>query len=308
MLVLAKNAAVLAISMILMGSKVVIHVPKGGSVISSSGLYACTAGETCTIDINNQHFAETFTAEAEPGFAFSRWGDGNGAVCGGSRDPYCSELDVGPFSGSDSRLDRLASGHAVRITPLFDGNDSDAQGPEPHFEISSHHRTHYYQVHGRSQEEIWAQLHGPANPLAVDRNAGTKPLGHASFHYQYNYASEFAASPGNCQVESGAFDFHFETVLPQLAEAGRANEHLQSRWQPFQALITEHEAGHHAIYRRLVTQLPQAVIELGAVPCSELEDRVRVAVESAVGAIRRASIAYDEHHGGDTYAVSSLSY
>lgn len=306
MLVWARNVAVLAICVLLMGSKIIIEVPAGGAVLSSSGLYACAANEKCTIDIDKQYFAETFTAEAEPGFEFSGWSAGTGAVCGGSRDPYCSELDDGPFSDFEGRAQELAPGSVVNMMPSFAGSDYAASRSRPRFEVTSHHSTRYYQVHGNDQEEIWAQLHGAANPLEVDRKVGTKPLGHAGFQYQYNYRSEFAANAASCQVESGAFNFRFETVLPQLAEAGAISAQLERRWQPFQALITEHEAGHHAIYRRLVTQLPQVITDLGAVPCSELDDRVKVAVESAVDAVRRASVAYDEHHGGETYAVSSL--
>ena len=40
MLLWIRAAAVLGTSMLLMGSKLIIHVPEGGSVVSSSGLFA----------------------------------------------------------------------------------------------------------------------------------------------------------------------------------------------------------------------------------------------------------------------------
>ncbi len=93
-------------------------------------------------------------------------------------------------------------------------------------------------------------------------------------------------------------------MLPELAGPVEPGPEVQQRWQSLQTHITEHEAGHHAIYRQLVTQLPQAMTELGAVPCSELDERVRVAVNIAVDSIRQASAEYDDHHSGEAYAAA----
>jgi len=54
-----------------------------------------------------------------------------------------------------------------------------------------------------------------------------------------------------------------------------------------------------------VTQLLQAMTELGAVPCSELDERVRVAVNTAVDNIRQASAEYDDHYSGEAYAAAT---
>jgi predicted secreted Zn-dependent protease len=176
----------------------------------------------------------------------------------------------------------------------------------PRFDVRSFHSTRYYQVSGSTQEEIWAQLHSAANPLARDRSAGVKPLGHASFQYRYDYRSAFAESSSSCRIESATLNLRFETVLPRLAGPAKVSERLGERWLPLQELITEHEAGHHAIYRRLVTQLPQVMSGLGAVPCHQLDEQVRLAVEDAVAAVRRASADYDEHNGDEAYLATSL--
>jgi predicted secreted Zn-dependent protease len=149
-------------------------------------------------------------------------------------------------------------------------------------------------------------LHGTANPLAVDDRAGTKPLGYAAFQYQYDYRSAYGSSPSNCRVASGNLSFRFETILPQLALRDGASNRLKDRWLPFQELIIEHEAGHHAIYRQLVTELPQALTDIGEVPCTELDDRVRVAVTATVDTIRQASIDYDDSYGAEEYLASSF--
>jgi predicted secreted Zn-dependent protease len=306
MLLWVKTAAVLGLSVLLMGSKLIIQVPEGGSVVSSSGLVACAAGETCTVDTSDGDFAETFTAVAEPGYAFDRWADRAGAVCRGSRDAWCEELDNGPFSDFTRSHSRLRQGAAMTLTPAFRAWGSASAEAKSRFSVSSFHTTRYYQVRGNTLEEIWAQLHSAANPLAIDHRAGTRPLGNASFAYNYNYQGAYTANASSCRVESGELEFRFETVLPRLAHAAATTEQLASRWQSLQDHITEHEAGHHAIYRQLVTRLPQVMTDLGAVPCNELDGRVSVAVAEAVDAVRQASEDYDENYGGEAAVASSL--
>ena len=46
--------------------KLVITVPEGGTVESLSGAYSCDAGQTCTIDVVDTFFDESFTARAVP--------------------------------------------------------------------------------------------------------------------------------------------------------------------------------------------------------------------------------------------------
>ena len=306
MLLWARVAAVLGASVLLMGSKIIIHVPAGGSVVSSSGLFACAAGEVCTIDIDERYFSETFTAAAEPGYEFGGWGNRADAVCRDSRDPDCSELGDGPFADPEGKRSRLQPGTTLTMHPAFTATGRAPAECGSRFEVRSFHSTRYYQVSGDTQEELWAQLHGAANPLDPDGEAGVKPLGRASFQYQYDYHSAFGENASSCRVASGTLTLRFETVLPQLAVSARTSDDMQTRWQPLQELITEHEAGHHAIYRQLVTQLPQVMSGLGAVPCQRLGKEVHMAVEETVAAIRSASADYDEHDGGEHYLAFSL--
>lgn len=306
MLIWGRTAAVLGLSVLLMGSKLIIHMPEGGSVVSSSGLFACDAGETCTIDIDEHNFAETFTAVPEAGYAFSQWENKAGAVCRGSYSPYCEELDNGPLSDIDNSTTAARRGSKLSLTPSFRSSGYTQGESGPRFTVNSHQSTRYYPVRGNTREEVWSQLTGAANPLAVDRDAGIKPLGHASFKYEYDYQSEYADGSSHCRVESANFEFRFETVLPRLATNGAVREELASRWSSLQNLITEHEAGHHAIYRQLVTRLPQALEEIGTTSCTELAQRVSLAVAEAVEHVKQASADYDAFHGGETFAVTSL--
>jgi len=299
-----RTAAVLGLSVLLMGSKLIIRVPEGGSVISSSGLVACAAGETCTVDVDRRNFAETFTAVAADGYTFRGWTGGDAAVCGGTLVADCTELDSGPFSDFGIDAAGPGSGGMLTLLPAFEDHGATAASPASRFSVHSFYTTRYYPVGGSTDEELWSQLQGATNPLAVDHRAGIRPLGNASFEYRYDYQGGYADNASSCRVESGKLEFRFATVLPQLAGPVDPGTDLQQRWQLLQTHITEHEAGHHAIYRQLVTQLPQAMTDLGAVPCSELDERVRVAVNTAVDSIRHASAEYDDHHSGEAYAAA----
>jgi predicted secreted Zn-dependent protease len=301
----ARIVAVMGVSVLLMGSKLIIRVPEGGSVVSSSGLFACAGGEVCTLEVDPRHFSETFTAEAAAGHSFEGWGGSSASLCNGSSYPLCDALDSNPFSGAGEVVDRFRSGSALTLEPSFAAATADGE-QRGKFTLVSMQSTRYYRVPGRTQEEIWSQLTGAANPLALDPVVGAKPLGHASFDYSYQYESEYAEGGASCRVASGSLSFRFETLLPQLAEADSVKPELHSRWLSLQQAITEHEAGHQALYRELVTRLPRVMLDVGTAPCDELAERVRVAVSSAVGAVQQANDDYDASHGGETYAVSSL--
>jgi predicted secreted Zn-dependent protease len=298
-----KAGAVLLVSVLLMGSKIIIEVPAGGSIESSSGLFACAAGEVCTIEVNEGGLTETFTAIADPGFAFHSWADGPGALCAGSSDPHCTELGDSDISGSGGVAGRRA--HVRTLTPAFTAEEAvPASHDDVHFSVSSVHTTRYYEISGSSQQEVWAQLQGAANPLSFDHEAGAKPVGQADFHYQYSFHSRLGDSPSSCRVAGGELAFRFETVLPQLGPQGRSSEQLNSRWLSFRQQVTDHEAAHHAIYRQLVTQLPQLLAGIGDVPCDKLSGTVEVAVTAAVDDVRQASIDYDEYYGGEDHVAS----
>lgn len=299
-----RAAVVLGLSMLLMGSKLVISVPEGGSVVSSSGLFACHAGETCTIAIDNDHFAETFYAQAAAGYFFSRWGERAGALCAGSHDAHCDALDRGTFSARRAGLDSL--GHSHTLMPVFVGQSFDRKESETLITVSSQQSTRYYSVTGRDRNEIWHQLTGPANPNPIDRATGRKPLGLAIFRYSYSYQSEHVQSGALCRIAQAKFDLHFETVLPTLVVDEHTRLSLNTRWTDLAQNITEHEAGHHEINRQLVTQLPAALRGIGPTSCHGLDQLVKHAVSDAVAKVERANRDYDRRHSTETYAITSL--
>ncbi|MDX2476543.1 MAG: hypothetical protein QNL05_04185 [Gammaproteobacteria bacterium] len=66
----------------LAGCKLQITVPTGGSVTSSSGSNDCAEGKTCTIDVSDLFFDDTFTAKAKSGYEFVNWKKKQRSFCG----------------------------------------------------------------------------------------------------------------------------------------------------------------------------------------------------------------------------------
>lgn len=298
MLAWIKIIAALGISVLLMGSKVIIHVPEGGSVVSSSGLVACSAGEVCTVDIDPRHFSETFIAVAEPGYTFAGWGKAPGAVCRASSNPHCEELDKSAFAAGFAPRPSSAT---RRMNPRFTSTSGSSRPGAPLFSIQSYHRTQYFEVKGKTQQEVWEQLSGPDNPLKTSLGEGKTALGHARFQYRYSYQPAFGSSSASCRVGSGELNFTFETALPALAEEEDVQQQLRNRWPVLQSVITEHEAGHHAIYHQLVSLIPQVLEDLGESPCGELDRKVQVAIAAVVDKVRQSSREYDSQHGSGDY-------
>lgn len=205
------------------------------------------------------------------------------------------------LTGSKVIIHVPGGGSGVSPFPM---GDIPPAGTETRFEVRSFHATRYYEIEGNTREEVWARLFGATNPLAIDSATGTRPLGHASVRYRYDYQSEYATNPSLCRVKSGNLEFRFETVLPKLAQE-QASDQLRNSWQNLQELISEHEAGHHDIYRQLVTRLPRVLAHIGEAPCTELEERVRAKVADAVSVIRQASHEYDENYGAAALFASS---
>lgn len=301
---LAKTVSVIGTSLLLMGSKIVIFVPVGGSVVSSSGLVTCTAGETCTIDTTDFSFTETFTAVAEPGYEFTAWGDGENAVCIGSQNADCTELDENTFSEFSGAVDHIDASSTFTMHPIFSTLESTTAAPPARISVSSVHRTRYFRVRGKSPDEVWADLHGAANPLTKIPETGRKPVGNASMELRYTFQPEYVPGSSHCRVASGNIEFMFETTLPRMVVTDETSDSLKRRWQLLEKEVTEHEVEHIAIYRRLISQLPEVMTSEASATCSELSQRVSSAIEESVDAIKSINIAFDEHSFRKVYTAS----
>ncbi len=98
--------------------KIVIEVPAGGTVKTDSGNYLCKQKRSCTIEVVDIFFNETFRAAPAQGWAFLGWQPRERALCGGSLDK-CALSTVG-FGPYEALLSVLASDDEFYLIPLFE--------------------------------------------------------------------------------------------------------------------------------------------------------------------------------------------
>jgi ELWxxDGT repeat protein len=101
----------------LAGCKVEITVPIGGNVITESGVYQCSSGKKCTIDVYDIFFDETFVAVPDQGFRFAGWKKEDKGFCGGKNLP-CHLFTTG-FLEYDILMAILESDTEFYLTPVF---------------------------------------------------------------------------------------------------------------------------------------------------------------------------------------------
>lgn len=101
----------------LTGCKILIEVPQGGKVVSVSGAYECPAGSTCSVEVEDLLFDETFTVVAEEGYTFEGWRKGDRLLCGGFTAPC--PLFTYFFEGNAALLSLLESDETYFLEPVF---------------------------------------------------------------------------------------------------------------------------------------------------------------------------------------------
>jgi hypothetical protein len=109
----------------LAGCKIVISVPNHGLVQSQSGAWVCHSGDSCTIDVVDALFDETFEAIPESGYQFSHWRKDRGYFCGGTSNP-CRILTT-LFAGNEALEALLAADLTFYLEPVFHSNSASSQ-------------------------------------------------------------------------------------------------------------------------------------------------------------------------------------
>ena len=102
--------------------KIVIEVPENGSIETLSGAIDCDSGETCSVEVVDVFFDETFIAKPIQGYAFDGWRKAKRHFCGGSNSPC--RLFTAFFEGNDALLDILQSNAEFYLTPQFRQTDT----------------------------------------------------------------------------------------------------------------------------------------------------------------------------------------
>tara|TARA_R110001599_G_scaffold289553_1_gene492495 strand:- start:671 stop:1729 length:1059 start_codon:yes stop_codon:yes gene_type:complete len=143
---------------VLTGCKIEISVPEGGAVVSSTGLYGCTAGEICTIDVDHTYFQEQFTAVPQAGYEFSGWEKTRGGFCGGT-DSLCN-LTTTNFAPHPDFMALLDTGTVFSMDPVFVKTGDTTPPSEPIWKVRSNHVTVNYLVVGDTVDQWMREMQG----------------------------------------------------------------------------------------------------------------------------------------------------
>ncbi len=113
-----RTLGAICIASALAACRIAVEVPEGGSVVSASGAYSCSAGQVCNIRVNDVFFDETFTAVPAEGYFFKKWTRKPNAFCG-DKLTDCSLATTG-FVGKQALLDILESNTTFYLSPEFE--------------------------------------------------------------------------------------------------------------------------------------------------------------------------------------------
>lgn len=301
-----RNAALLTLCCLLMGSKIAISVPHSDSIDLSSGTDTCNAGENCTVDSNGDYSQDSTLPRAELAGAVQGEQDARLGDCSEYLSGDCAHVHADEYSRHPEMAIFEDTAESVDAGLPFEYPGDSPTEASGIFSVNSSHSTRYYTISGDTSNEIWDELRGDANPLQVLPGVGRKPFGEASFSYSYTFQPDYDSDMSHCHVQFGKIDVQFETVLPQLEELEHKPDRLRRQWDNFQSTVIDHEAGHHKIYSRIVSELPGALDNIGKTPCDQLDKKVATVIEGVVASIQLASSHYDASAGSAKYMVSAL--
>lgn len=100
------------------GCKIQVTVPEGGSVTTLSGDFECMAGETCTVDVRDLEFDETFVARPDKNKIFLHWKKRPRGFFGGSQNPK-ARLFTSGFKDNAPLMSVLESDDVFFLEPVF---------------------------------------------------------------------------------------------------------------------------------------------------------------------------------------------
>lgn len=105
---------IVLISLCLSACKIQITVPENGQVTTQSGAFTCAAESSCTVDVADVFFDETFVAEPASGYDFVQWG---AQLCKGSAMPC--RLFTAFAAGNADIMAVLQSDFELALSPVF---------------------------------------------------------------------------------------------------------------------------------------------------------------------------------------------
>ncbi len=119
----------MCIAILVSACNIKLQVSDHGRVTTESGDYTCRAGKTCTIEVRDTDFDETFIARPDDGYAFNGWVRKPRGLCGGNY--FECDLYTTGFAGNDDLMAILNSDQdfflAADFAPI--GNNRVTLGP-----------------------------------------------------------------------------------------------------------------------------------------------------------------------------------
>jgi predicted secreted Zn-dependent protease len=290
-------------SLLISGCNIEITVPAGGHITTTSGLYACAAGEHCELSVDHPYFAESFTATPEPGYVFSHWQDRAGAFCAGQRQAVCTLPPTSIFLQRPELAPWLAVEATYTLSPVFLALNTVPAAADAAWQLQSSHRVVNYQIDGDSADQILASLRSDANPLPISANTGTRVIGYSVTTAAREYSAEGDSADQHCKIVSGMVTATYTTTLPQLLQPELKTAAIQSSWNRFYQDLEQHEAGHQQINRSYYLELSRRYGAVVGRPCDELPAAL---AEVKAAWVEELAAAHDQYHT-DTGASTSFS-
>ena len=112
--------------------------------------------------------------------------------------------------------------------------------------------------------------------------------------WQFDYQVD---SDGKCSVSDPTVLLHFKQALPGWANYGTASNQLKSQWLAYTAAVANHESSHVQLTRQTAAQLLQALQNLPATDCSQIEKTVNQLGQSYLAELSQANQNYDQQTG-----------
>lgn len=108
--------------------KIQIKVPTGGSVTNAGSTFVCGSGKTCSVDVIDLFFDETYSAKAESGFRFKNWKKKDRGLCGGANKPC--HLFTSGFEGNSALMGFLERDEVFFLEPVFEIDNGEQLGTQ----------------------------------------------------------------------------------------------------------------------------------------------------------------------------------
>jgi Divergent InlB B-repeat domain len=113
-----KLISVVLASAFLSGCFLRVEVGEGGSVQSLSDTRNCAENTSCSFEVTDTDFVDTFTAIPKAGYVFSHWKGGDGYLCPNLGSPVCMQSNT-HLAGNPSADAFIASDSEMILEPVF---------------------------------------------------------------------------------------------------------------------------------------------------------------------------------------------